>query len=145
MRIEAPLTRRGFLGLLASLAGMLVAQRLGPLEGWGRALWRESLASRLVGLFRVPASAAAVGRAYLQLAPLEADARRLLRLICSSGPAWHTANAGRLRSLIARQQAEDFQQGRVVSVQGWTLSNTEARLCALAALSQRNSLSVNKL
>lgn len=140
MRVEAPLTRRGFLGLLASLAGMLVAQRLGPLESWGRALGRESLASRLIGLFHAPASAAAVGRAYLRLAPLEANKQRLLRLICSSGPAWQTADPGRLRDLIARQQAEDFRQGRVVSVQGWTLSKTEARLCALAALSRRHRI-----
>ena len=117
--------------MAASLCGLLVAQRFGSLS---RLFGRESLAARLVGLFHVPASAAKVGRAYLRVAPLEADETRLLQLIGAAHPAWQAADAARLRRLITRRQVEDFRRGRVVSVQGWTLSSTEARLCALAAL-----------
>ena len=134
MRFDALLTRRSFLRLLATFGAWLVAQRLGLLNALGQAIGRESLASRLLQLFRSPASASAIGRAYLQSAPQDADERRLLRLICASGPHWHTADTKRLRLLIVQQQAEDFQQGRVVQVHGWMLSETEARLCALAAL-----------
>jgi hypothetical protein len=41
-----------------------------------------------------------------------------------------------IRSVV-RQIAADFDAGTTVSIQGWTLSRTEARLAALAALSSR--------
>ena len=134
MRIDTALTRRNFLRLLASLGVVLATRQLGVLGTLGRAAGRESLGARLLRLFRSPASAAAIGRAYLQVAPQDADERRLLRLICASGRHWRTADTEQLRLLIPQQQAEDFQHGRVVQVRGWILSETEARLCALAAL-----------
>ena len=35
---------------------------------------------------------------------------------------------------FARQQAADFEAGRCVRVAGWYLAETDARLCAIAAL-----------
>ena len=134
MRIDAVLTRRDVLRLLASLGVVLATRQLGVLSTLGRAAGRESLGARLLRLFRSPASAAAIGRAYLQGSPQDADEPQLLRLICSPGHRWHTANTRQLRLLIAQQQAEDFKQGRLVRVHGWVLSETETRLCALAAL-----------
>ena len=128
------LTRRNLLRLLASLGVVLATRPLGVLSTLGRSAGRESLGARLLRLFRSTASAAAIGRVYLQNAPQDADERRLLRLICSSGHRWHTANTRQLRLLIALQQVEDFKQGRLARVHGWILSETEARLCALAAL-----------
>ena len=134
MRIDTVLTRRDFLRLLASLGMVLATRQLGVLSALGRAGGRESLGARLLRLFRSPASAAAIGRAYLQKSPREADEPRLLRLLCSPGHRWQTANTRQLRLLIRQQQVEDFKQGRLVRVDGWMLSETEARLCALAAL-----------
>ena len=133
MRIDTALTRRDFLRLLASLGVVLAIRPLGALSMLGRTAGRESLGTRLRRLFRSPASASAIGRAYLQSAPQDADERRLLRLICAPGRPWRTADTKQLRLLIAQQQTEDFKQGRVVQVRGWVLSETEARLCALAA------------
>ena len=134
MRLGTVLTRRDFLRLLASLGAVLATRQLGVLNTLGRVVGRERLGARLLQLFRSPGSAAAIGRAYLQKSPQEADEPRLLRLICPPGRPWRTANTRQLRVLIAQQQAEDFKQGRLVRVDGWMLSETETRLCALAAL-----------
>ena len=134
MRLGTVLTRRDFLRLLASLGAVLATRQLGVLNTLGRAVGRERLGARLLQLFRSPVSAAAIGRAYLQESPQDGDEPRLLRLICSPGRRWRTANTRQLRVLIAQQQVEDFKQGRLVRVDGWMLSETEARLCALAAL-----------
>ncbi len=137
MRYDAPLTRRSFLRLVGLLGAALVARQLTPLGALGRAIGRDSLASRLVRLFRSPASASLIGEAYLQHALHEADERRLLGLVCPTGRRWHTADPPRLRRMLGEQQADDFRHGRIVQVQGWILSATEARLCALAAVRER--------
>jgi hypothetical protein len=85
-----------------------------------------------------PDSAAVVGRRYLANHPHEADpawlAGRLdTDLRCQDcNPT--QVDAPRLRAGIARQVRADFADGRVVRVDGWVLSVTEARLCGLAAL-----------
>jgi hypothetical protein len=70
------------------------------------------------------AHAKAVGRAYLAVAPAEASIDGLRALL----GAETTAEA------LATRVRTDFGAGRVVVVEGWTLSLTEARACALIAL-----------
>jgi hypothetical protein len=36
--------------------------------------------------------------------------------------------------MLLHRHSQDFEHGRFVKVQGWILSVTEARLCALVAL-----------
>ena len=79
----------------------------------------------LLSLFRDKQAAARLGRAYLEGRP-SAD---LASLEWPSLPA-----GGALRRRVARQIRADFAAGRVVCVQGWLLSETEARICAMAAL-----------
>jgi hypothetical protein len=71
--------------------------------------------------FAHPESAAVIGRAYLEIAPDDAAASRLL-------PGDHDA----LRERIV----DDFASGRTVRIDGWILAVTEARLCAAVALDQ---------
>ncbi len=137
MTADRLLTRRRFLGALTVAGTWLLARRLGPLRTLGQMAGQEGLASRLVQLFRSPASAACIGQAYLQQAPHEGQERRLLARLCPAGRRWHMADASQLHRMLREQQADDFAQGRVVLVHGWTLSVTEARLCALAALHAR--------
>lgn len=137
MMLDMLVTRRRVLALLLPVAAWLIGRLLGPLRELARAAGADSLASRLMRLFRSPGSAARIGHAYLRQAPREADERRLLALICPAGGRWQTADTSRLRRMLARQQRDDFAQGRVVRVRGWLLSLTEARLCALAALRTR--------
>lgn len=70
------------------------------------------------------ASARTIGLAYLAVAPGESSAEQLRERLGS------LADAAR----IAEQVRADFAAGRVVVIDGWTLSLTEARACALVAL-----------
>jgi hypothetical protein len=48
-----------------------------------------------------------------------------------------TAEDERLHELVLRATVEDFEGLRTVELRGWVLAQTEARLCALAALRER--------
>jgi hypothetical protein len=75
-------------------------------------------------------SARRVGQLYLQTAPEDADRDRLLAdLFPRLEP-----QAGDRRDSFAACCRQDFADGATVRVDGWVLSRTEARLCALAAL-----------
>jgi hypothetical protein len=91
---------------------------------------RAAAADALADTFMNRTSAAAVGRSDLRLRPAEADLEALIRLI--------GIDAGKdrpdLKSAVRARVREDFDQGRVVALDGAILSETELRLCALAAL-----------
>jgi hypothetical protein len=91
------------------------------------------LASRLAALIPHADSAARIGSRYLASAPAEADAGLLVSSIL--GPQAHEATADAvLRRVVGESRQRDFLDGNTVSVDGWILSGTEARLCALVAL-----------
>jgi hypothetical protein len=121
------LTRRDALGLLtASLAtvpcGASAARRPH---------------GRLSGIYRSRDSAAAVGRRYLALHPEEASAAELEARVLqdpSIRVALDSSSDSRLRRVLAEKVRLDFLRRDVVLVDGWLLSITEARLCALHAL-----------
>jgi hypothetical protein len=129
--------RRAFLrgaGATAAL-GLAAPTLLALVAGCGR---RSVLARSLSGFFADPESARAVGREYLELAPDEADADTVLERL--AGPrlrqweAWAASDPDRLVQALRLQHRGDFARERVVAVRGWVLSETEARLCALAVL-----------
>lgn len=98
---------------------------------------RLPLGGRLSRFFANGESARAIGRRYLALTPEESDINRLTTLICGAPENYVHLTRSRpdeTRSLLAAQQRADFAAGRTVMVDGWVLSQTEARLCALAAL-----------
>jgi hypothetical protein len=96
------------------------------------------LSVKLASVFYNRKSATVIGLEYLRSTPDEAAVRRLTDLICSRWQGRYDdiahADTARIKELLLRQQREDFDQGRIVNVQGWILSETEARLCALTAL-----------
>jgi hypothetical protein len=119
----------GFAGLTLALgprvgrAGALSGDTHVPLNGW--------LKSMIADL----ESARRVGQVYLQKAPEEADRDRLLtQLYPGLAPARHTRSPAAWRQSYAAKCRRDFAEGHTVRVDGWVLSQTEARLCALAAL-----------
>jgi hypothetical protein len=94
-------------------------------------------ALRLRAMMRPRSSARAVGLAYLARYPEEADAALLTRrLLAGLGQEPETARLDdrALRRRVAARVSADFAEGRTASLDGWLLSRTEARLCALAAL-----------
>jgi hypothetical protein len=130
--------RRSF-GVRAALAAGWFG--LWPDAGWAQAVadpWQRQ-ARRLSGILGHRASAARIGRAYLQAHPAEA---RIEVLVAGLTAGWgeDPSRLGRAgsRELHAHLQAQiraDFGAGRTVGVRGWVLALSEARLFALAALS----------
>jgi hypothetical protein len=130
-----PIDRREF---LERAAGALLAGLLGP--GAAAALSCAAdpvLLAALEGFFPDPVAVRAVGAAWLEAHPEEADPGTLVRGI--AGP-----DRDELRSLAAREPGglalwlrerhrRDFVEGRVSLLRGWILSRTELRLAALAA------------
>lgn len=116
-------------GLLVSLPASVLAQPAGNLS--------PNLISRLGRFYSNRESARVIGRRYLDLAPGEAAPERLMALICRSGEngtRLARANTEQLREILLDQQRTDFARGRTVTIDGWVLSETELRLCALAAI-----------
>jgi hypothetical protein len=121
-------TRRTFLTCLgAGIVGAALGLRL-YLSGGGAS--RE--AERLAGMLSHAKSAARLGRFYLESAPQEADAARLVALL-GVAPADRETDAA-LRARLDAHTRQDFINGDTVAVDGWLLSVTEARLCALVSL-----------
>jgi hypothetical protein len=82
-------------------------------------------------LFAHRASAAVIGAHYLAQFDEESSAQALEEAIRQGMPA--SGKRVDEQSLLARIQ-KDFEHGDVVKLQGWMLSRTEARLCALLSL-----------
>ena len=136
-------SKRYILRLGTALAVSLGAGRAYTLVGASAETRRSAAVRHLLGVFSRPESAAVVGRRYLERYPAEADPVRLLaaiegRLRRAAGPPSlppldRIGNA-RLARHIAAAVSRDFEDGRIAEVEGWLLAETEARLCALAAL-----------
>jgi hypothetical protein len=129
--------RRAFLrGAGAATAlGLAAPALLAFLAGCGR---ESVLARSLSGFFADPESAHGVGRAYLELSPDERDIDTVLERLASPQlrrwEALASSDPERLVQELRLQHRSDFAHERVVALRGWVLSKTEARLCALAAL-----------
>jgi hypothetical protein len=131
-------TRRQFLAVAAGagVAALVVATR--PWRALVESAPPRPTAERLSGLLGNPDSARAIGREYLKLVPDEADTERLVDLIAARVPGGNAAltraSENELRQLIAAGMVGDFAGERTAELEGWVLSATEARLCALVAL-----------
>jgi len=73
----------------------------------------------------------AIGHRYLQHTSQERNRAFLQRAITGDNRLQDT---GQLRTLLAQKREHDFRTGDIVIVDGWVLSRTEARTCALVAL-----------
>jgi hypothetical protein len=131
MTNRARLARRRVLWGLG--AGMLAGLPFAALP------WRGTAAARtetmLLALFnsRRPR---AIGLAYARSLPRdEISPQRLARAIVArqGDDGLSFASMASLRASVGARIRRDFADGEVVSVDGWLLSVTEARLCAFAA------------
>ena len=86
---------------------------------------------RLSDLVSDPDSAAAIGAAYLRENPALASRSRLLRQLALPQTL---PNRGRLASLMERRISSDFENQRVLVLNGWLVSRSEAAICGLIAL-----------
>jgi hypothetical protein len=131
MKQKTSLHRRQFFAFALTVGGALVAQA--GLPGWFRSA--DALGARLVALFEHHDSARIVGYEYLKKHPQEADAHLLQARIIAGFAGGYTALAqasdSTIRKLIEDRVRQDFETDQIVKLQGWILSATEARLCAL--------------
>jgi hypothetical protein len=112
---------------------------LAPADHAPRIISINRFRNRLVKIFSQDLKAArAVGHAYLREAPQEYSVGILTEMISQSGTAlMQRLDALSEKDLIAKLRnpiTEDFTSENTVQVDGWVLSRTEARLCALCAL-----------
>lgn len=137
MNDGASVNRKRFL-LVALGAGVPLG--LAPLRPWDLvvAFEHSAPAVRLGRVLRQRDSARAIGAAYLRSLPHPMTADALADAIALGLPGGHgvlaTAHDAELHALLAERSSVDFSEGRTVWLRGWLLSETEARLCALAAL-----------
>jgi hypothetical protein len=113
------------IGLLASCIACSRSQDPGRrgLQGWLQALAAE-----------VPA-AAALGRQYLRQRPGEASAAWLVRQLFDEEPYGRAEAVRRVvAQRIGQRREADFRDGNLVVLQGWLVTQTEARLLALLSL-----------
>jgi hypothetical protein len=93
----------------------------------------EPLKSLVLFLEPSRSSAKAIGQAYLAQTPEEKDlhilAERLLVETSISKLQMHQVDIS--RSDLVRLCSEDFANGRTIALDGWLISRTEARLCAM--------------
>ncbi len=75
-----------------------------------------------------------VGNDYLEKAPNEASKRTLVEHLTTDASSDTTL----VPQLMEQQIKRDFNTGNTVMINGWLLSITEARQCALLALEQTN-------
>jgi hypothetical protein len=131
------LTRGAFVGALLA-AGAVVA----PLRPWRVLVELEprTPAARLLRLLHDPVGARAIGAEYVRTRPREATAAALVDAIAEGVPGGRsvlaTASDRALRALLAERTTSDFAEGKTVMLRRWILSETEARLCALASVSR---------
>jgi hypothetical protein len=118
-----PLTRRRFLrlvggGVAASAGALAVPELLSATPVWA------AVPAPKDGIQRI-------GRAYLRLRPRENQVKVLRRKLAASG----IRGDGRAQlAASATRIADDFAKDRIVTLDGWVLSVTEARLAALDLL-----------
>jgi hypothetical protein len=124
------MTRRAFV----AVCGVSVAAGAYKLIGADDDSYDAHAVALAVGAaFTDRGSARSVGEAYLRARPRERDERRLVGRLRRSNGAWTRVRRPEdVRRLARPQMRRDYEAGRLAAVDGWYLSVTEARLCALA-------------
>ena len=129
------MSRRAFLvlcGASVATAGSVGTVELLAGKGHKKSAPREQLTLRVAAVFTDRESANAVGEAYLRSHPRENDERRLVHLLSASNGVWRKlSRPNEIRRLGRAQARRDYALGRLTVVEGWYLSQTEARMCAL--------------
>jgi hypothetical protein len=125
--------RRQFLVGAAGLGALLGVRSAGIWVSGSRRLDGP----RLAGLLHHPESARVVGAEYLRVAEGRNTAGGLTAELIAELPAPRNTLRGasddELRHILAVGARNDFAAGRTIELDGWVMSLTEARLCAIAA------------
>ena len=128
----ALLTRRFSRRVFTGRIGMTLLALIGATDALARpaSAGGTDLDQLLADMFSEPAAVRAIGRAYLSAGR---DPREQARW--QQDMEIRLSRAGRRRTLahLRRRIDADFRRQNIVTLDGWVLSETEARLCAAAA------------
>lgn len=125
MKRSRLITRRKV--LMQSIAAMVAFYvHAPPVSGSALPVASYSLTDAALTLISSKTSASAIGRAYLRKCPQETSEEVLRAELCR-GLAAEAIDA----RVFPQRIAQDFENGNTVMLEGWILSRTEARLCAL--------------
>ena len=128
-----PMTRRSFLNKVAMAAAVVVAGGIVKWRFFSPRKLTLALPLMLSG-FCDEATLRELGRKYLARVPGEGSAKILLSRLAADGPR-RGADADEGASEMAIQAEQDFRTNKILIIDGWIISETEARQCALLALS----------
>ena len=128
------LTRRqalcmGLLPVALSVMPRIVATALGIGDAFSRE-WATS-SNSFRDLFTDLGPPREIGTLYLQSFSQEGSCAFLKKAITGD---IRLRDVNQLRTLLAQKREHDFRTGDIAIVDGWILSRTEARACALMAL-----------
>lgn len=128
-----PMNRRYFLTSLSATGVLLVLPQVIASCSTNDRHLRYAVPQTLLSVCDTP-TLLEIGRGYLAMFPEENDINVLLALITRGLPANNGNSSGELLNKIT----EEFENGQVVEVNGWLLSLTETRQCALYSLVGNN-------
>lgn len=74
------------------------------------------------------------GESYLQKTPAEKNRGKLVQLLADNDPMADSPDERAIQQYLREKIKRDFDEGKTVMVNGWVLSVTEARQCALFSL-----------
>ena len=141
--------RRGILGAIAALMGNGLTSRQ-AIGGMARDDAEDTLllAEKLLNAYPPRQSLASIGTVYWRerdasLARNHAPSaffRSFLKHIGWTEAELKDASKTHIREQVEAASLQDFSDGRIVRVQGWLLSETEAKLSAIAALNDRRHM-----
>lgn len=79
-----------------------------------------------------------IGNAYQKLVPNEDNKETLVKLLAANihDPIDKSAHRAFISSTLDKKVQQDFQENKTIVADGWVLSLTEARQCALFSLIQ---------
>jgi len=81
----------------------------------------------------------ATGQDYLKQAPDENSKNKLADLLITNSSVTSSSDIKTIHSYIDNRVKQDFANGKIAVVDGWILSVTEARQCALYSLMEENN------
>ncbi|MBI4623510.1 MAG: hypothetical protein HY736_09880 [Verrucomicrobia bacterium] len=121
--------RRQFIGMAAAGAAGLVWPATA--RGGAPSPLKTLAHPHLLAVLRDGRVVRDLGRRYREVVPAEDNARALVRAILAGS---HATAPAPLPARVRNQVQRDFKAGRTVTLNGWILSVTEARQCALYSL-----------
>ena len=136
MAVLLRMTRRSFLGKVSVGAAVVVTGGIVKWRFFAPGQRALAFPSMLSG-FCDEATLREVGRRYLAEFPGEHSAAILLSRLGDDGAPRSAGGPGEIEgaSEAANQAEQDFLKKKILVIDGWIISRTEARQCALLALS----------